>query len=68
MTSPRIHPDRIKSAIAHWEREITATRSQIQSGAFPQFDDNCRRYIKECRRYIRNLRRQTKHHPLHLAA
>ena len=45
----------IDRAIAHWKKEMEASRAQIASGAFPQHDENCRRYIWECRRCIRKL-------------
>lgn len=44
--------------IRHWESEINATRRQIAGGKYPEYDRNCRRYIRECRSQIRYLERR----------
>jgi hypothetical protein len=45
----------LQRAIAHWQRQIRDTRTQIASGRFPEHDANCRSYIGECKGWIRRL-------------
>lgn len=41
--------------IKHWQAEKNAALAQIESGKFPEYDDNCRAYIRECSEYIAKL-------------
>jgi hypothetical protein len=43
--------------IAHWQTEKDNALAQIESGKYPEYDDNCRAYIKECTGYIKHFAR-----------
>lgn len=43
----------IVRCIDHLQHEIDESMAQIESGKYPLYDDNCRKYIKECRTQIK---------------
>ncbi len=48
----------LQHQVAHWQEEIRDTKAQIASARHPEYDANCRRYIRACRGAIRRLNGQ----------